>query len=407
MSQSNYEYRASRTIEYAVLTAAACLSIYWYLQPVLSPGDPVKPTRVIFSKARQAAKLALADSTRASSLAPRKLAPSYAPDVFPGGRDVETAYGTIKVFEWGPEDGEKVLLLHGIGTPCVALGDMAREFVRKGCRVMLFDLFGRGYSDAPSDLPYDDRLYTSQILLVLTSSRIPWTGSSSFHIVGYSLGGALAAAFAAYHANLLRSATLICPGGLVRPSHVSLKSRILYSEGLLPSWLVNGLARRRLEPRPGTASADIPDPSVSNVDGDDSQDVDFDQVPVCAGDASGPKVGDVVRWQLRNNAGFVPAYMSTIRNAPIYGQHEGVWRRLSEQLALRREDEQVPGLEGGRICLILAERDPIVVKEEWIADSFAVLGEEAVDIRVLKGGHEIAISKGEEVADVAMAAWRR
>lgn len=138
MPQFNYEYRASRTIEYAVLTAAACLSIYWYLQPVLSPGDPVKPTRVIFSKARQAAKLALADSTRASSLAPRKLAPSYAPYVFPGGRDVETAYGTIKVFEWGPEDGEKVLLLHGIGTPCVALGDMAREFVRKGCRVMLF-----------------------------------------------------------------------------------------------------------------------------------------------------------------------------------------------------------------------------------------------------------------------------
>lgn len=84
-----------------------------------------------------------------------------------------------------------------------------------------------------------------------------------------------------------------------------------------------------------------------------------------------------------------------------------MWRRLSEQLALRREDEQVPGLEGGRICLILAERDPIVVKEEWIADSFAVLGEEAVDIRVLKGGHEIAISKGKEVADVAMAAWRR
>lgn len=138
MPQFNYEYRASRTIEYAVLTAAACLSIYWYLQPVLSPGDPVKPTRVICSKARQAAKLALVDSTRASSLAPRKLAPSYAPDVFPGGRDVETAYGTIKVFEWGPEDGEKVLLLHGIGTPCVALGDMAREFVRKGCRVMLF-----------------------------------------------------------------------------------------------------------------------------------------------------------------------------------------------------------------------------------------------------------------------------
>jgi pimeloyl-ACP methyl ester carboxylesterase len=251
---------------------------------------------------------------------------------------------------------------------------------------------------------FDDRLYTTQILLVLASSPLAWTGDSAFHILGYSLGGALAASFAAYHANLLRSATFICPGGLVRPSHVSLKSRILYSEGLLPSWLINSLARRRLEPSPGTPSADVPDAGVDNVDC--SEEVDFDQVPVRAEDVLGPKVGDVVKWQLRNNAGFVPAYMSTIRNAPIYGQHEGVWRRLGEQLASRRQNMDLPGLEGGRVCLILAEKDPIVVKDEWMEDSFAVLGEDAVDIRILKGGHEIAISKGKEVANAAMASWR-
>ncbi|OAQ96722.1 hypothetical protein LLEC1_07852, partial [Akanthomyces lecanii] len=129
-----------------------------------------------------------------------------------------------RVFEWGPEDGEKVLLLHGIGTPCIAMGDMAKEFVAKGCRVMLFantDLFGRGYSDAPADLPYDDRLYTTQMLLALSSSPLPWTGSSAFHLVGFSLGGAIAASFATYHATILRSVTLVCPGGLVRPAHIS------------------------------------------------------------------------------------------------------------------------------------------------------------------------------------------
>ncbi|KHN97786.1 alpha/beta hydrolase [Metarhizium album ARSEF 1941] len=393
LSQSHHRFRTARAVDYALLTGAACLYLYFRIRPILSPGDPVKPKRVIRSRAREeAATSAAADGTSASRPVP------YAPDVFPGARDVETAYGTIKAFEWGPEDGDKVLLLHGIGTPCVALGDMAAEFVARGCRVMLFDLFGRGYSDCPSDLPHDERLYTSQVLLVLASSRVPWTGPSSFHVVGYSLGGALAAAFAAYHANLLRSATFVCPGGLVRPARVSLGSRILYAEGLLPSWLVDGLARRRLEPRPGTASVDVAEAS---------QHVDFDQVPVRAGDASGPKVGDVVAWQLRNNPGFVPAYVSTIRNAPIYGQHEAVWRRLGEQLALRRADEHVPGLQGGRICLILADRDPIVVKDEWIEDSFAVLGEDAVDVRVLKGGHEIAISHGKQVAHVAMTAWTR
>jgi len=59
------------------------------------------------------------------------------------------------------------------------------------------------------------------------------------------------------------------------------------------------------------------------------------------------------------------------------------------------------------MCLILAEKDPIVVKEEWIEDSSAVLGQDGVDVHVVGGGHEIAISKGREVADVALTVWNR
>lgn len=62
----------------------------------------------------------------------------YPPDVFPGGRDVETPYGSIRVFEWGPEEGRKVLLVHGISTPMMSLGGLAEELVERGCRVMLF-----------------------------------------------------------------------------------------------------------------------------------------------------------------------------------------------------------------------------------------------------------------------------
>lgn len=61
-------------------------------------------------------------------------------DVLPGARDVATPYGSIRVYEWGPEDGPKVLLVHGITTPCVALGGVAHALVDRGCRVMLFDL---------------------------------------------------------------------------------------------------------------------------------------------------------------------------------------------------------------------------------------------------------------------------
>jgi hypothetical protein len=47
-------------------------------------------------------------------------------------------YGAIRVYEWGPEDGRKVLLVHGVTTSCLTLGAIAHGLVEKGCRVMLF-----------------------------------------------------------------------------------------------------------------------------------------------------------------------------------------------------------------------------------------------------------------------------
>ena len=70
----------------------------------------------------------------------------YPPDALPGARDVDSPYGSIRVYEWGPKDGRKVLFVHGISTPCIALAGMAHRFVDKGCRVMLF---GGLISDTP------------------------------------------------------------------------------------------------------------------------------------------------------------------------------------------------------------------------------------------------------------------
>lgn len=67
-------------------------------------------------------------------------------DVLPGARDVSTPYGSIRVYEWGPEDGPKVLFVHGITTPCIALGGVAHDLVDKGCRVILFDLYVTAFS---------------------------------------------------------------------------------------------------------------------------------------------------------------------------------------------------------------------------------------------------------------------
>lgn len=54
-------------------------------------------------------------------------------------------------------------------------------------RVLLYDLYGRGYSDAPRTT-YDTTLYATQLALLM--QHIKW---DSARIAGLSMGGAIAA----------------------------------------------------------------------------------------------------------------------------------------------------------------------------------------------------------------------
>lgn len=63
---------------------------------------------------------------------------AYPPDAMPGARDVETFYGSMRVYEWGPADGEKVLFVHGDATPSLVFSKIAQGLVDVGYRVMLF-----------------------------------------------------------------------------------------------------------------------------------------------------------------------------------------------------------------------------------------------------------------------------
>ncbi|KAH6688385.1 Alpha/Beta hydrolase protein, partial [Plectosphaerella plurivora] len=338
----------------------------------------------------------------------------YPPDVLPGGRHVDTPYGSLHVYEFGPSTGPRVLLLHGIGTPCLALGRMARALAEGGCRVMLFDFFGRGYSDAPDDLPYDSRLYNTQILLALASSSLPWTGDDAFHLVGYSLGGAIAASFANYHAHTVRSLSLVAGGGLIRTSHVSTKSRLLYSEGTFPERLLRALIRRRLWPEVG-GPADMPEAEVNDdappakkaekIESDARGGSSFDDASL-ADERPDLTVSRVMEWQLKHHEGFVGAYKSTILHAPIYAQGDAEWGHLGAKLRVRRAMKGVAGLQDGKVLLILGETDPVIVPEETEEDARRVLGDEAVTVKIIEGaGHEVGITRGREVADMIAKTW--
>jgi hypothetical protein len=63
---------------------------------------------------------------------------AYPPYAVPGARDVNTFYGSMRVYEWGPEAGEKVLFVHGDATPSLIFTRIAQGLVDAGYRVMLF-----------------------------------------------------------------------------------------------------------------------------------------------------------------------------------------------------------------------------------------------------------------------------
>ncbi|CRK43248.1 hypothetical protein BN1723_005569 [Verticillium longisporum] len=346
------DHLPSRLLAPVVAVTAVGLTTYLYLRPALirdpSATKPPAPAR--------SPKWTVLPSL--STLQRDEL--PYPPDLLPGGRDVDTPYGSLRVYEWGPEAGEKVLLLHGIGTPCIALGEMARALADGGHRVMLFDFFGRGYSDSPTDVPHDARLYNTQLHLALASSPLPWSGADAFHLVGYSLGGA----------PLLR-------------------------------WLV----RRRLEPPAPVDPEAVLDDDVAG-ESDATGGSTFDNALL---DPARPEltVARVMRWQLAVHPGFVPAYRSTIRWAPIYGQGQGEWAPLRGILEERRAGREKNGLQGGRVCFVVGETDPVIVAGELEQDARLMLGEDAVDMRVVKGaGHEVGITRGREVAGIAMRYWQ-
>ncbi|GLI77323.1 hypothetical protein PoHVEF18_005612 [Penicillium ochrochloron] len=327
-------------------------------------------------------------------------------DVLPGARDVASPYGSIRVYEWGREDGPKVLLVHGITTPCIALGGVAHALVDRGCRVMLFDLFGRGYSDCPSDLPQDERLFATQMMLALTSSPISWTGAGSgkFCLVGYSLGGGIAAAFASFFPQLLTSLVLLAPAGLVRDSQISFQSRILYSGGLMPESLLGYLVGRRLRAGPLVAPKKNKNEKLNAADAltEELPSKSAAEIQVLSREYPHINIPSAVAWQVNNHAGFVHAFMSSMRHGPILGQRQwGTWARLGEYLSAQNSTvsdvKSEKGLPSHKVHILCGNTDAIIIKDELVTDATAVLGGNAV-FKFYDAGHEFPSTKYEEVA---------
>lgn len=378
---------------------------YRILRTLIS--SQTKDTAKIFASPRQS--LQLLSAQRLEDL-------PYPPNALPGARDVDTPYGNIRVYEWGPEDGRKVFLVHGISTPCIAFASMAKLLVEEGCRVMLFDLFGRGYSDAPDPALYqqDIRLFTSQILLVLSSSKLAWTGPNRFTMIGYSMGGGISAAFTSYFPSLVETLILIAPAGLMRPSHITTSSKLVYGN-MLPRSLVNYYVGRRMRRSP-TASARSGNPEATSRTGAiEAAESEVLEHPAHAANSLAPifagrpriSPAHAVEWQLDAHPGFLAVFISSIQHAPITGEHDR-WKLIGSRQAAGKassDPEKTQMLKEGRVLILLGKQDNVVIADEVEADATEALGVENVSVVKLDGGHDLPIVNAQGCVDAMMGFW--
>lgn len=289
-----------------------------------------------------------------------------------------------------------------------------------------------------SDLPHDERLYTTQVLLVLTSSSLSWVGDG-FHIIGFSMGGGIAVDFAVAFPKMVKDVILLAPAGLIREEHFGWKGKMM-RKWWFPDGLWGWILRRRVSGAydgvPNPSSSPSTPPQISDPQADDKQHesqgqvdselttavpassaatnaearVSFDDTPISSL-LPHITVGQVMRWQTQQHRGYANAFASSIMYASVSGRMEtykGLWgpctSSASEETSAHNEREKILIMVGEHDDVIVAEelREDLktaVVERFGTRDDGSDIFDEKITWKVIESaGHEFPITRGEEVA---------
>lgn len=130
---------------------------------------------------------------------------AWTPEVLGEGKIAPLTQGGTYYEAAGPKDGEVVLFLHGSIVPNAVFDNNFKELSDE-FRVIRFDFYGRGYSSRPKSAFTVD-FYMQQINELLAHLEV----DEPVHIVGLSMGGAIAVIYGERYAEQVRSVTLLDP----------------------------------------------------------------------------------------------------------------------------------------------------------------------------------------------------
>lgn len=115
----------------------------------------------------------------------------------------------VRLLDPGEGNAGTIVLLHGYSNPSYVYRDYFKTLSDAGYLVVAPDFYGRGFSDRPAG-PYDEALYLSLVDAVIDY----YSMGRPAHLVGFSMGGSIAARYAAKHPNKVETVALLAPAGL-------------------------------------------------------------------------------------------------------------------------------------------------------------------------------------------------
>jgi pimeloyl-ACP methyl ester carboxylesterase len=216
----------------------------------------------------------------------------------------------ITHFRWiGPVRGPVAVCVHGLTTPSMVWDAVAQGLALMGFRVLVYDLYGRGYSDRAPGLQ-DQDFFLRQLEDLLDDQGI----TEDVTFLGYSMGGAIVSAFAARHPERVLRLILLAPAGMGHD--LGKLAKFTRDTPVLGDWLMP--LRYPGAHMKGTEAERVLPTEVEGI-------VDYQQAEL-------------------SKRGFVPAVLSSLRGIlprPLEQEHRAISREGIPVLAIWGRDDAV------------------------------------------------------------------
>lgn len=125
------------------------------------------------------------------------------------GQFIQLSQGVTHCRWAGSARGPVAVVVHGVATPMISMVPIARGLGDLGYRVLMYDLYGRGLSDAPKG-PQSREFFLRQL-----SDLCAYHGlTEEITVVGYSMGGSIATSFAAEYPHSVKRVILFASAGV-------------------------------------------------------------------------------------------------------------------------------------------------------------------------------------------------